>query len=121
MSDDETRKRAENNARVGRTYYQALTDAAGYPNGMEYWPNLEPSEKYYYAVTALDFIEKLERDGDVSVREGVGLRRPATYGEGDCAALLAHFEERHEAEKAEFEERLESIRTTYASTRRDDE
>jgi hypothetical protein len=115
MSDDETRKRAENNARVGRTYYQALTDAAGYPNGMEYWPNLEPSEKYYYAVTALDFIEKLSRDGRVSVSDGVGLRKPATYGEGDCAALLSHFTETHGIERAEFIEKI------YGRPRKEDE
>jgi hypothetical protein len=39
----------------------------------------------------------------------VGLRTPSTFGAGDCAALLAHFEERHEAEKAEFEKKLKTL------------
>lgn len=121
MSDDETVKRAEKNAAIGRTYYQALTDAEGYPNGMPFWPEMDPRDKYYYSATGLDFLEKLSRDEVIAVPDDIGFRDPVRYGEGDCGALLELFRARQAAELREFETRIESMSAAYSSSRKDDE
>jgi len=117
----EERKRAELNARIGRLYYMALTDAAGYPNGMPYWPEMTPAEKYYETVTALDFLEKLTREKIITVPDTIGLRKPVMYDQGDCKALLDYFTEVYEKEKAEFEERIAQMNASYRASKQKSE
>jgi len=87
MNEEELR--AELNAKVGRIYYQSLTDAEGYPNGMALWSELSARDRYFFTVTALSFLEYLN-SAKIDV-EKVGIRKPAIYGEGDCKALLDYF------------------------------
>src|SRR5690606_11545962 len=81
--------KTERNARIGRLYYKALTDAAGYPNGMAYWEEMSANDKYHYTVTGLQFIGSLIDAGIVSASEEVGVN--GRWGEGDCDEMLKHF------------------------------
>lgn len=101
--------KAERNARAGRLYYNALTDAAGYPNGMAYWGELSPSEKYFYTMTGLSFLAYMQAEGFVSLQQDVGVND--VYGQGDCADLLRHFEETHAGDKEALDRRINAVRS----------
>jgi hypothetical protein len=99
----------EDNIKVGRLYYQALNDAAGYPNGMAYWPDMASKDKYYYTVTALDFLKMVEQQGFITINKPLGLGEKATWGEGECKELMDQFEVTREKELEEFNQRLEAL------------
>lgn len=103
-------EKAETNARIGRLYYQALNDAAGYPNGMAYWPEMEPRHKYFETATALDFIEMLVKEGLITVNKPMGLGPSPRWNEGECLELLEHFQANQAKELQEFTERLEHLK-----------
>lgn len=103
--------KTELNARVGRLFYQAMTDAAGYPNGMPYWAELPATEKYYNAATGLCFLEYLVQEGFVTLAKDVGLRGPMLRE--DCDALMRHFEETAPKERKEFEERIRKLQASF--------
>lgn len=100
---------AEINARIGRTYYQAMTDAAGYPNGMAYWPDLTSQDKYHYTCTGLGFLEMLVSMGTITINQPVGLGESPKWGEGECKELMDYFDANRAKEKQEFEERVAHI------------
>jgi len=100
--------KAERNARAGRLYYNALTDAAGYPNGMPYWAELPPSEKYYLSMIALSFLEYVQAEGFIKVTADIGAM--GEFGKGDCDALMQHFEKTLAADRAALDRRIESLR-----------
>jgi hypothetical protein len=104
-------ERTELNARVGRLFYKALTDAEGYPNGMPYWAELSPGEKYFNAATGLGFLDYLVQEGLVTLNQDFGLRGD-TLRE-DCDELMRHFEDSAEKEQAELEERVRGIQDAY--------
>ena len=102
---------AEINAKIGRVYYQSLTDAAGYPNGMAYWEEMKPSDKYHYTVTALDFLRLAEKMEIIAPKKPYGIEptdinEVAKFGEGECKELMDHFVSTQEADLASFNERL---------------
>lgn len=98
------------NARVGRLFYQAMTDAAGYPNGMAYWGELPASEKYFNAATGLSFLNYLIQDGFITLAKDIGLREP-TLRE-DCDALMKHFEDNLEKDRELMMARIKSIQAS---------
>jgi hypothetical protein len=102
-------EKAQNNKRIGRIYYQALTDAAGYPNGMPYWPEMKPEHKYYHTVTALDFIRMMEKEGYITINKPLGFEDGSVWGEGDCKALIDAFTETHQIELDEFEKKIRQL------------
>lgn len=99
--------KTERNAKIGRVYYKALTDAAGYPNGMAYWGEMSAAEKYSYTATGLQFLSSLIDMGLVTSPDEVGLRD--RWGEGDCAELLKHFEATEADERKEFQDRVSTF------------
>lgn len=105
--------KAERNARAGRLYYNALTDAAGYPNGMAYWADLPTSEKYYLTMIGLSFLEYMEAEGFIKVTADIGAK--GEFGKGDCAALMQHFEETMAAERAALDRRIEALKAARGS------
>lgn len=114
--------RAETNYRIGRLMYQAMTDAAGYPNGMAYWEEMKPTEKYWWCAIGLDFLDSVESDLGIPVsRAGVdfGFEEKSRWGEGDCKALMEHIESVQETELAAFNRRVESIQSAYKEWKRD--
>lgn len=107
-----TDERARMNADAGRLYYQALTDAQGYPNGMPYWPEMSVADQYHVTQEGLCFLELLARAGLVKSEALAHLGTGnSVYGKGDCAALVAELERRHPEGLREFRERLNSIRS----------
>lgn len=115
MSEDE---RTKNNAAIGRLQYQVVTDAAGYPNGMAYWADLPPVEKYRVAAEALSLIEMLEKQGFITINKPLGLEG-SVWGEGKCKALVDHYESTAAAEIAAFETHAAEL--TDAAFETDDE
>ena len=113
--DDESRKRAEANLLLGRTYYQVLTDAAGYPNGMPFWGDMSPADKYYYCATAINFLETTASVPRDEFRDA-GFSRESRWGTGDCKALMDLLEERGPEEKRELEERIAEVRKAYKNS-----
>lgn len=111
--------KAETNARVGRIYYQALTDAQGYPNGMAYWPDLEPQSKYHITAESLDFLRMLQEEGLIEIKADIGFSSDSKWGEGDCKALIDHFESTDKEEKEAFEKRLAEMRALYKKSPND--
>jgi len=106
--------KAERNARIGRLYYNALTDAAGYPNGMAYWEELPAAEKYYHSATALQLIEMAAKEGLISLTEEIGLNDK--WGVGDCKDLMEHFQATEAKEKNNLEKRIDAIRAAIFSS-----
>ena len=101
--------KAELNARIGRMYYQALTDAAGYPNGMPFWEEMPPKEKYYHTATALDLIDMLAQEALIETKEEVGFNKPADWNKGDCRELMDFFERSYEADLKSLQERIAAM------------
>lgn len=113
-------KKAEVNADIGRIFYQAETDAAGYPNGMPYWPEMKSGDKYYYALLALDFLDKLQRAGfTIAYEHPFGLDEKSVFGEGDCKDLMEELDRRAPGELEEFHKMLEQIRSVHYADKKD--
>jgi hypothetical protein len=107
--------KTELNAQIGRIYYQSMTDAAGYPNGMMYWEDMSPSEKYFHTQTALQFIEMLDHQKLITINQPIGTGESA-YNEGECKELLDHFKISHEQEVADLEVRIKEVRKMFDRT-----
>lgn len=103
--------RVKNNIQVGKAYYQAMTDAAGYPNGMPYWSEMPAMDQYYHTATAIHLLEILEDEGLITLKEDIGLK--GGWGEGDCKALFDALTEALPAEKAELDRRIDTINKAY--------
>ncbi len=101
----------ENNYRLGRMYYQMLTDAEGYPNGMPYWSDLSANDKYYFCMCGLSMLDIAIKDKFVSPVKEFGFVTGSVYGEGDCKELMDLIESKLEEEKKQFEERVKSFQT----------
>ena len=98
------KEKAERNAKIGRQYYAVLNDAQGYPNGMQYWEEMSPNMKYIYTVTALSFLEVMDKNGVVKIQDEIGVK--GVFGEGDCAALMEYLVESSEEQLEEFNEKV---------------
>lgn len=106
------------NAQAGRLLYGCIVDSKGYPNGMDFWEELSPGEKYTYAVIAVQFIEEAVRKGVIPSAGKVGIE--GRFGEGDCARLVSHFEETAEDDVRKLEERITAIRSAYQDSQASD-
>jgi hypothetical protein len=94
--------------------YQVETDAAGYPNGMPYWPEMPINDQYYYSVNAITLLEYAKAKGLITFVKDFGLRE-SSWGEGDCKALVEELERRQPEEQAELERRIAIVRAAYKS------
>lgn len=103
----------ENNAQVGQIYYQELNDAAGYPNGMAYWPELPVNEKYHHAATGMSFLQTMEKAGFITINKPIGFGENPKWGEGECQALLDLYKAKQEDELREFETKLARLRAAF--------
>lgn len=99
------------NYELGRVLYHSIVDANGYPNGLPYWEEMEPAQKYHYCALAIDFLEKSEPV--VHVAAGYGFEERPEFGEGECKSLMDYIEERAPKEKEEFEKRLKMVQDIY--------
>jgi hypothetical protein len=103
---------AEINARIARIYYQALTDAAGYPNGMPYWPEMSSNDKYHYGATALDFLRMMQDEGLITLNVPMGFGEIGVWGQGECKALMDHFDAKGPEELEAFNKLLAQLNDT---------
>lgn len=110
---------AKNNYKIGRLMYMATTDAAGYPNGMAYWPEMSDSEKYYYCCLGIDLLEKVHDslDGIVVQDESVFGLRKSRWGEGECKALMDYIESVREEELDDFNGRVSALQAAFKEHR----
>jgi len=112
MTDELTNTMASNNADLGRLMYQVETDAAGYPNGMPYWPEMPINDQYYYSVNAITLLEYAKARGLITFVKDFGLRK-SSWGEGDCKALVEELERRQPGEQKNLEERIAAVQAAY--------
>lgn len=103
-------EKTETNAKLGRLYFQVLNDAQGYPNGMPYWPEMTPGQKYHYAMTALDFIDFLVKEGYITLNKPIGVGEYPRFNEGECKELMDHFKENQVKELEGFQKRLDDLK-----------
>lgn len=108
--------KTEINAMIGRMYYQAMTDAAGYPNGMAYWEDLTPGDKYHLAAQAIDFLGMVQSLGFISVNSEIGFGSQPNWGEGECKELLDFYTARQASDLAELEQRKEELKDLHVET-----
>lgn len=106
MADEKTKT----NALIGRLMYRTQTDAAGYPNGMPYWPEMPANNKYFYAAMGVQFIEMLAEKGLITINRPLGFGDNAMAGQGECQALVDFYTETGQKELEEFQERLAKIK-----------
>src|SRR3954467_369499 len=111
-----TTTKTEINVRIGRTYYQALTDAQGYPNGMQYWPEIKPESKYHITCEALGFIELLVHRGLITLNQPIGVSDGDKFNEGECKELMDHFKTTDADELKDHEERLAKFQAVWPKT-----
>lgn len=102
--------KVETNAQIGRLYYQCLNDAAGYPNGMAYWPEMPSNYKYMETLTAIDLIERLAKKGMITINVPMGVGDRPEWGKGECKELMDYFESNHQKELDEFNEKLAGMK-----------
>lgn len=101
--------KTENNARIGRLYFQSINDAAGYPNGLPYWPEMAASEKYQITLEGLTFLDYCVQSGHVLPNPTEPFGVTGAFGEGECKELMDHFEKTSPDELKEFQERLTKL------------
>lgn len=106
--------RAEKIVRAGRVFYHSNVDAQGYPNGMAYWEEMNPNEKYWWCMLALGVLEDQEKVGFCQVDPDLKLGKDDRYGEGVCAEVNQFLVDNQEKEKAEFEARVRRLSSAFA-------